>query len=144
MSNGIALVKYLCPICGKVAEENILIGGVAPDDYEEPMDEVLIEHDKKKFQASRDYVDSVNGKPIGWANKCCDECAKNKDKVVYIIGIDSEKSESNNPYRTGQIVGIKKDVPFIKQFKDYIITLEDDTKLIFMDESAGKQLGLWK
>ncbi len=117
MSDGVALVKYLCPICGKVAEENILIGK---------------------------HVDSVHGKPIGWANKCCDECAKNKDKAVYIIGIDSEKSEPNNPYRTGQIVGIKKDAPFIKQFKDYIITLEDDTKIIFMDESAGKQLGLWK
>lgn len=144
MSNGIALVKYLCPICGKVAEENILIGGVVPDNYEKLTDEALIAHKKKKFQESRDYVDSVNGKPIGWSNKCCDECAKNKDKVVYIIGIDSEKSEPNNPYRTGQIIGIKKDTPFIKQFKDYIIILEDDTKLIFMDEQVGINLGLWK
>lgn len=133
MSNGIALVNYLCPICGKIVDSEILIGGVVSDNED---------IDKKDIKKSIDIVDSLDKKAVGWANKCCDKCAK--DGVVYFIGIDSEKSKPNNPYRTGQIIGIKRDAPFVKQFKEYIITLEDNTKLVFIDQQAGLELGLWE
>ena len=32
----------------------------------------------------------------------------------------------------------------IKQFKDYIVTIKDGAQIIFIDENAGKKLGLFE
>ena len=121
----VALVKLLCPICGREADNEIIINS-------------------KLTKEVANEVEKLNGKAVGWANKCCDECAKHKDEVVYFIGIDSSKSDSNNFYRTGQIVGIKREAEFLKQFEEYIRELKDGTKFCFIEEAAGINIGLWK
>lgn len=123
----VSLVKYLCPICGKDAEEGII------------MNSLLTEKHAKE-------VKDLNGKAIGFANHCCKECAKYKDKGIYFIAIDDSKGGKNlsDFYRTGQLVCIANSSNIIEHFKNYIRTLEDGTKFILMAEDAGRELGLWK
>ena len=119
----VALVKYACPICGKTAEEDILMN-------------TLLTPDKAKAVAE------LNKKTVGYADHACKECSKYKDKVVFFIGIDLKKSEEDNPYRTGQIVGVKKHSALVNAVKNYILTLKDKTKYCFIEEEQGKQIGL--
>lgn len=124
----VVLCKELCPICGKEMDGPIV------------MNQVLT-------KKAANNVAALNGKVIGWADHCCKECAKYKDKAIFFIGIDDSKSEPNNPYRTGKMVGINKDSVFftiIKEFNNFIITLKDGTKMIYIDETIGEKFGLWK
>jgi hypothetical protein len=124
MSNlEVSLVDQLCPICGKVANQEIL------------MNSLLTEEIAKE-------VKSMHGKAIGYADKCCEECSKYKDEVIFFIGADISKSDAE-PYRTGQIAGIKRDSELAKSVKN-AATLKDGTMYIFIDENIGKQIGLWK
>lgn len=130
MSNNleVSLVKELCPVCCKEMDGPIVLNSI------------LTENEAKK-------VKDLHNKVIGFADHCCEECAKYKDKVVYFVSIDASKSSKNsleNLYRTGKISGIKKDSDFIVQFKEYIVTIEDGTQIIFIDENAGKELGIFK
>lgn len=120
----VSLVKYLCPVCGKEADEGII------------MNSILTEAHAKE-------VKKLHNKAIGFAKHVCEECGKYKDKVVYFIGINPEKSEKDNLYRTGQIVGIKKEAPLVEHVKNYIQTIEDGSQMAFIDESAGHNMGLW-
>ena len=125
---GVALVKELCPVCGKEIDGPIILNSI------------LTENEAKK-------VKDLHNKVIGFANYCCEECSKYKDRVVFFISIDESKSSKDslkNLYRTGKISGIKKEADIIKSFKDYIVTIEDGTQLIFIDEKAGKNLGVFK
>ena len=125
---GVALVKELCPVCGKEIDGPIILNSI------------LIENEAKK-------VKDLHNKVIGFVNHCCEECSKYKDEVVFFISIDESKSSKDsleNLYRTGKISGIKKEADIIKSFKDYIITIEDGTQLIFIDEEFGKKLGVFK
>ncbi|MGN0144143.1 MAG: hypothetical protein ACI398_04120 [Clostridium sp.] len=125
---GVALVKELCPICCKEMDGPII------------MNKRLTKPQKKK-------VEDMNGKIIGFADHCCEECAKYKDDAVFFVGIDESKSSKDSLkelYRTGQVVGIKKDADIASHFKDYIVTLKDNTKVIFIDEKAGKELKIFK
>ena len=124
----VALVKELCPICCKEMDGPIV------------MNKRLTKPQKKK-------VEEINGKVIGFADHCCEECAKYKDKAVFFIGIDENKSSKDslqNLYRTGQIVGIKKDSNIVENSKDFIVKLKDDTQIVFIDEKAGKEIGIFK
>ena len=125
---GVALVKELCPVCGKEIDGPIILNSI------------LTENEAKK-------VKDLHNKVIGFANHCCEECSKYKDKAVFFVSIDESKSSKDsleNLYRTGKISGIKKEADIIKSFKDYIITIEDGTQLIFIDEEFGKKLGVFK
>lgn len=119
----VSIVKYICPICGNVAEEGIIMNSLLSED------------------AAKE-VKNLNGKAVGYANHACKECAKYKG--IYIIGIDESKSDNKNPWRTGNIVCIKKDSNLAKHLKDFILTLEDKTEYCFMDFKAGKEIGLWE
>lgn len=119
----VSLVNQLCPICGKVADQVIL------------MNRLLTEKLAKE-------VKNMHGKAIGYADKCCDECSKYKDDVVFFIGADTSKSDQE-PYRTGQIAGVKRDSELAKSVKN-VATLKDGTTYIFIDENIGKQIGLWE
>lgn len=124
----VALVKELCPVCCKEMDGPII------------MNKRLTKPQKKK-------VEEINGKVIGFADHCCEECAKYKDKAVFFIGIDEDKSSKDslqNLYRTGQIVGIKKDSNIVENSKDFIVKLKDDTQIVFIDEKAGKEIGIFK
>lgn len=122
----VALTKEICPVCGKEMDGPLI------------MNSFLTEKCAKK-------VKDLNNKVIGFADHCCEECAKYKDDAVYFVSIDESKSSQSlkELYRTGKISGVKKDSKFIEQFKDFIVTLKDDTKIIFIDEQAGIKLGLW-
>ncbi len=119
-----ALVKYACPVCGQVADEGIIVNSILTE------------------EAAKE-VEKLNGEIVGYAGKACEKCAKYKDEAIFFIGIDVEKSPEGNPYRTGQIVGVKKDADIIEYVKDYIIKLEDGTELCYIDENIGKTFGLW-
>lgn len=120
----VSLVKYLCPICGGVAEE------------------VIVTNTRLTKEAAS-KVERLNGKAIGFSDHACKECSEYKDRVVFFIGIDPEKSSDKEPYRTGQIVGIKDDAPLVLHCKEYIRSLKDGTRFCFIDELAGKKIGLW-
>ena len=125
---GVALVKELCPVCCKEIDGPIILNSI------------LTENEAKK-------VKDLRNKVIGFANHCCEECSKYKDKAVFFVGIDESRSSKNslkNLYRTGKISGIKKEADIIKSFKDYIVTIEDGTQIIFIDEEFGKKLGVFK
>lgn len=120
----VSLVKYLCPICGKEADEGVIMNSLLTEKYAK-------------------QVKELNGKAIGFADHACKECAKYKNDVVFFIGIDTKKSSPDNPYRTGQLVGIRKDAKLAEHCKDYIIKLKDGSQYCYMDEEAGKQIQLW-
>lgn len=119
----VSIVKYLCPICGKVAEEGII------------MNSLLTE---KNANAVKD----LHNKAIGFADHACSECKKYKD-IVFFIGIDENKSTKEEPYRTGQVVGVKSNSSLVEHCKDYIQTLKDDSKFCFVSDKVGKSIGLW-
>ena len=124
----VALVKELCPVCGKEMNGPIILNSI------------LTTNEAKK-------VKDLHNKVIGFADHCCEECSKYKDEAVFFVSIDKSKSSGGsleNLYRTGKISGIKKDIDMIKQFKDYIITIKDGTQIVFIDENAGKKLGLFE
>lgn len=124
---GVALVKELCPVCCKEMDGPIIMN-------------------KRLTKPQKDKIEDMHNKVIGFADHCCEECAKYKDKVVFFVGIDTSKSSGDslkNIYRTGQIVGIKKEADIIKQFEKYIISLKDDTKIIFIDEKAINEIGIF-
>ena len=124
----VSLVKELCPVCGKEMDGPII------------MNTVLTEKHAKK-------VRDLHNKVIGFADHCCEECAKYKDEAVFFVSIDASKSSKNfleELYRTGKISGIKKEADIIESFKDYIITIKDGTQIVFIDEEGGKILGVFK
>ena len=123
----VSLVKELCPVCCKEMDGPIVLNSI------------LTENEAKK-------VKDLHNKVIGFADHCCEECAKYKDKVVYFVSIDASKSSKNSLeelYRTGKISGVKKEADIIKSCKDYIITIKDGTQIIFIDEEAGINLKIF-
>ena len=124
----VSLVKELCPVCCKEMDGPII------------MNSILTEENAKN-------VKNLHNKVIGFADHCCEECSKYKDKVVFFVSIDASKSSKDsleNLYRTGKIIGIKKEADIIESFKDYIITIKDGTQIVFIDEETGKNLGIFK
>lgn len=120
----VSIVKYLCPICGKEAEDGII------------MNSLLTEKVAKE-------VEKLHGRAIGYADHACKECSEYKDKVVFFIGVDTEKSEKDNPYRTGHITGVKKNSQLVMKCSEFIFKLKDGSQYCFIDYNAGKQIGLW-
>lgn len=124
----VSLVKELCPVCCKEMDGPII------------MNKILTEENAKN-------VKDLHNKVIGFADHCCEECSKYKDRVVFFVSIDASKSSNDsleNLYRTGKIIGIKKEADIIESFKDYIITIKDGTQIVFIDEETGKNLGIFK
>lgn len=88
-------------------------------------------------------VEELDGKAVGFSDHACKKCSEYKDKVVFFIGIDSENSPSEEVYRIGQVVGVRNGAPLIAHFSKYIRSLKDGTRFCFIDELAGKKIGLW-
>ena len=123
-----AVVYEVCPICGKKVNDFVI------------MNRLLIPKYAKQ-------VNEMNGKPIGFSKNACEECSKQKDECIYIIGIDSSKSDSKSLeglYRTGQIVGIRKDFKLFIDHPEMIITTDNGVQFCFIDEELGKQIGFFK
>lgn len=130
MSNNleVSLVKELCPVCCKEMDGPIIMNRILTEEYAK-------------------NVKDLHNKVIGFADHCCEECAKYKDEAVFFVSIDESKSSKNSLeelYRTGKISGIKKEADIIESCKDYIVTIKDGTQIIFIDEETGKNLGVFK
>lgn len=121
---GVALLKYACPICGK---ENKDASAVALGNRF---------HDKKNVAR----VEAMNNKIVGFSEQPCKECQSWIDKgAFFIIGIDPEKTEDmSNPYRTGHLVGIKKESDFYKSLPEEY----KKKNAILMDYREMEKLGM--
>ena len=119
---GCAIIKFACPICLKPVE-----------------DETSIALGTRFSKANAERVNSMNNQIVGFAKKPCKECQEIIDKnALFIIGIDIEKSEKDNPYRSGHIVAIKRESEFVQH-------LPEDFKkrdAIMMDYREMIQLGM--
>lgn len=89
-------------------------------------------------------IENVHGKAIGYSKTACEDCSKYKDEAVMCIAIDEAKSEPNNPYRTGQIVGVCKDFQLFVDKPEFIIKTENGIPYCFVEENVGKQIGFFK
>lgn len=112
---GFALVHEICPICGKPMNEQILMNSVL----------------SKKYAKE---IENVHGKAIGYSKTTCEDCSKYKDEAVMCIAIDEAKSEPNNPYRTGQVVGIRKDFQLFVDKPEFIIKTNNGVSYCFVEE----------
>lgn len=90
----VACVHEVCPICGKPMNEQIIIN-------------------RELTKKSAEEVRKLHNKAIGFSDNACEDCTKHKDKCTFCISIDIKRSEPNNPYRTGQIVGVKKGLYYV-------------------------------
>jgi hypothetical protein len=121
----VALVYEACPVCGKLMNEQIV------------MNKILTKKAAKE-------IEEANGKCIGYSKDACDSCSEHKDECVYAVAIDERFSEPNNPYRTGQIVGIKKDSDFVKAYEQFVFETYNGVKYMYVDIKAGIKIGLFK
>ena len=122
------IVYELCPICGKNANSSIIMNKILSPKYAKQIEE-------------------LNGKAVGFSKDACEECSKHKDECIYVISIDSSKSDSKSLeglYRTGQIVGIRKDFQLFVDHPEMIITTDNGVQFCFIDEEVGKQIGFFK
>lgn len=89
-------------------------------------------------------IDESNGKAIGYSKDACEECCKHKDEGVYIIAIDPDRSNNNGVYRTGQMACVNKNFQLFKSKADYILKTDNGVSFMFMEEEAGKAIGIFK
>ena len=128
MSNsgiGVAIVHEVCPICGKPMNEFILMNSKIDPKYAKKIEE-------------------DNGKAIGYSRDACKECLKYKDDAIFCIAIDETKSKPNNPYRTGQLVGVCKDFQLFIDEPEFILKTKNGVSYCFVEENIGKQIGFFK
>lgn len=128
MSNsgiGVAIVHEVCPICGKPMNESIFMNSKIGPKYAKEVEE-------------------ANGKAIGYSRDACKECLKYKDDAVFCIAIDEAKSKPNNPYRTGQLVGVRKDFQLFIDKPEFILKTKNGVSYCFVEENTGKQIGFFK
>ena len=120
---GVALLKYDCPICGQINEDASTIA----------INSLLTEKAAKK-------VEDMHNKVVGFSDKPCKECQSYIDKgALFIIGIDVEKSNDMfNPYRTGHLVGIKRESEFVKHLPEEY----QKKDAIYMDYKEMENFGM--
>lgn len=126
MSNNnleVSLVKQACPICGQINEDDSLI----------VMNSILTE----KYA---NEVKKLHNQCVGFSDKPCKECQKILDQgAIFIIGVDSDKTDDwENPYRSGHLVGIKRESEFVKHLPEEYRKKD----AIFMDYKEMQQIGL--
>ena len=118
---GVALVKYVCPICGEAKED---------------LQAIVINTQLTESMAEK--VEEMHDKVIGFSDKPCKECQKILDQdAFFVIGIDPEKSDDmKNPWRTGHLVGIKK----ASEFYQHLPEEYKGKNALFMDYREMRQL----
>ena len=120
---GVAIVKYVCPICGEVNEDDSAI--VMNTRLTKPM-------------AQR--VEEMHNQVVGFSDKPCKKCQKYIDQgAFFVIGVDVDKTEEmSNPYRSGHLVGIKKSSEFYKHLPDEYKKKD----AVFMDYREMQKCGM--
>lgn len=126
---GVALTKEVCPICGREMEGPILMNRIA-----------------SKTKAKE--VEALHGQVIGYSKEPCDECKKMLEEAFIFIGYDEEKSDMEHLpegfYRTGNIVGVKKDSSIVQDFVRKISDIGYKRGYLFMPKVSMEELGLIK
>ena len=122
---GISIVHEVCPICGRPMNESILMNSKLGPKYAK-------------------QVEEANGKAIGYSENACEECLKYKDEAVFYIAVDENKSKPNNPYRTGQLVGVRKDFQLFIDKPEFILKTKNGVSYCFVEENIGKQIGFFR
>lgn len=125
----VSLCKEICLICGKEVDGPIV------------MNSILTEHHARK-------VKELHGKVIGFAEKPCKECQSDLNKAFLFIGFDESKSDLDNLpegfYRTGHIVGTKKDIPLVQEFVKKHQPKALEKGYVFMPHTIMAEFGLIK
>lgn len=114
----VALAKELCPICGKAIDGPIIMN-------------------TKLTKQCAEEVKKIHRKVVGFAPKPCKECQEQMTVAFMFIVIDESKSDPANPFRTGEIFGIKKEVA-----REMLTPEFFEKGAAFIDYQAAKQLGL--
>lgn len=121
-------VHELCPICGKPMNHSIILN-------------------TKLTKKDAEQIKELDGKAIKISEDACEECLKHKDECIHVIGVDPSKSEFDNTmaniYRTGQIVGVRKDFKLFQDIPDLVFKTKNGVQFCFIEEEAGKQLNLF-
>ena len=125
----VSLCKEICLICGKEIDSPIVMNSILT-------------------QKHAQQVKELHGKVIGFAENPCEECRSNLDKAFLFIGFDEDKSDLDNLpqgfYRTGHIVGTKKNIPLVQEFVKKNQPSAIIKGYIFMPHTIMNQLGLIK
>lgn len=119
----VGMVNYICPICGKVISYGIIIN-------------------RRLTKKDAEKVHKANGQTVGYADHVCEECAAHKDDCIYVIEIDAEKSEPNNPYRTGMYWRLRKDFALFVEHPEGVLKTKDGVQFCFMDKEFTNKIGL--
>lgn len=125
MNLEIALAKEACLACGKLIDGPII------------MNSILTKKEANK-------VKEIHNKCIGYAEDLCNDCKELCTKGLLIIEIDADKSEPNNPYRTGKIFVIDNKSDFVKNLNPKFIINKNGNKFMFIDKRASIKIGLYK
>lgn len=120
----VSLCKEQCFICGKETEGPII------------MNSLLTEK-------AANEVKQLHNKCIGYSEEICSDCKKLAEQGLIVLEIDASKSESDNPYRTGNMWVIKSDCALAKDMKDFIIN-KFGCEFVFVDKECAKQLGFYE
>lgn len=124
---GTALAKEICIICIKEQDGPILINTI------------LTEQEAKK-------VEKMHNQVIGFADKPCESCQKMMEQAFIFIGFDEEKSDMENLpygfYRSGHIVGTKKDIPLVQEWVKDNIPNAIEQGFCFLPHIVMKNIGL--
>jgi CRISPR/Cas system-associated protein Cas10 (large subunit of type III CRISPR-Cas system) len=114
MSNKfVALVYHACPLCGKKSDGEILM--------------------HKRFED----ISKLDRQIVGYMPEPCDECKKHMAMGFLIIEVsESLTTDRKNPYRTGRIFVIRREVAER--------VFEDTSKgAAFVTDEATKKLGFY-
>ena len=126
---GTALVHENCILCMKECNEAIVMN-------------------KKLTKNEAQKVEKMHKGSIGLSAEPCDECKENMEKAFLIIGIDEEKSDFDNLpegfYRTGQLIGVKKDIPFVQENIKSLVPQAIEMGYLFLDHNVMRQMGLFQ
>lgn len=124
-----AIVYELCLLCGKKHNESIIMNCLLT---------------KKEA----DKIKSLHNEAVSYSKKPCKECQENTKEAFMFISYDEEKSDMDNIpeglYRTGHIVGTKKDIPLVQKFVKEHQPKTLDTGYIFFPYQLMIQFGLIK
>lgn len=120
----ISLTKEACLACGSLIDGPIILNSILSRECAEKVKE-------------------LHGQCIGYSEELCDKCKEYCDLGLLIIEIDEEKSEPNNPYRTGSLWVIGNDSDLAKHLltTNFIIN-KGGCKFVFIDKEVTKQIGL--
>lgn len=123
----VALTKEICFICGNEVDGPIVMNKILTKEH-------------------ADQAKKCHNKVIGFTEEPCNECKKNMEKAFMIIGFDEDKSDLTNLpegfYRTGAIIGVKKDIPLVQEFIKEQQPQAIEKGYIFMPELVMAQLNL--